>query len=232
MANLLEGLSESKKWGLMVAAAKRGATEAGFTLTRRPGRGLSNIFDASKGGQTFVAPIRTTRDRWIAFPPQHGGTGWKTLDGADLVIVAAVDSHSSPENVDVYIFKAKEVRSRFDAAYAARARAGQVLRDDYGFWVGLDKDIRNLPGSAGSGIVDDFPEAKVARFSIRSLLEDPAGADAAGEVADIEAEEAIQDDPSEGLETVPALMAWTRERAARILGVAATAVRLELKVEY
>ena len=40
---------------------------------------------------TWIASVRTTRDRWIAFPPLDGGTRWKTLDDVELVLVAAVD---------------------------------------------------------------------------------------------------------------------------------------------
>ena len=69
-----------------------------------------------------------------------------------VVIVAAVDLREAPENVEVYVFPAEEVRKRFDAAYAARTQAGQVVRNNFGMWVGLDQDERGIPASVGSGI--------------------------------------------------------------------------------
>ena len=82
-------------------------------MQRRPGRGLSNIFEVTKDGTNTTACIRTTRDRWFAFPPLAGATRWKTLDDVENVIVAAVNSKENPEKVEVYIFPADEVRRRF-----------------------------------------------------------------------------------------------------------------------
>src|SRR5215469_12237341 len=62
-------LSLSRSWNLLVEAAKRAARENGYALSRLPGRGLSNVWHISKNGDSKVASIRTTRDRWIAFPP-------------------------------------------------------------------------------------------------------------------------------------------------------------------
>ena len=69
MANLLENLSETVRWHLLVNAAKKAADAEGYSMERVPGRGLSNIWNVTKDGETKVASIRTTRDRWIAFPP-------------------------------------------------------------------------------------------------------------------------------------------------------------------
>ncbi len=96
MAGLLAGLSEAARWRLLVDAAKQAAGKAGYKLTRVPGRGLSNIWSMEKGGKTQMAAIRTTRDRWIAFPPLNGGTEWKTLDDVKLVVVAAVELEREP----------------------------------------------------------------------------------------------------------------------------------------
>ena len=126
MVNLLEDLSETVRWHLLVNAAKKAADAQGYSMERVPGRGLSNIWNVTKDGETKVASIRTTRDRWIAFPPLEGGTKWKTLDDVDTVIVATVDSKEEPENIEVYIFPSDDVRKRFDAAYAARQKKWAV----------------------------------------------------------------------------------------------------------
>jgi len=168
MTNRLARLSETKKWHLMVEAAKRGAEAQGYALDRVPGRGLSNVWTITKNGKSQKACIRTTRDRWFAFPPLDNGKKWKTLSDCDVVIVAAVDSREEPENVEVYIFPAAEVRRRFDAAFAARTKAGQTVRINFGMWVGLDQDPRNIAASVGSGIVETFKA--VAGFPIDDLL--------------------------------------------------------------
>ena len=58
MSNALAGQGESTKWNLMVNAAKRGATEAGYKVKRVPGRGLSNVVEMTKDGKTVQAAIR------------------------------------------------------------------------------------------------------------------------------------------------------------------------------
>src|SRR5882672_9831449 len=153
MATNWNELSEAARmWRILVHAAKKAADDAGYKLTRVPGRGLSNVWNVQKDGKTQVASIRTTRDRYIAFPPLDGGKKWKTLDDVDLVIVAATDSKKDPKQVEVYIFPASEVRKRFDQSYAARTKDGHVVRDNFGMWLSLDPDYRPTPARIGSGI--------------------------------------------------------------------------------
>ena len=225
MANLLEGHSETVKWRLLVDAAKKAVASQGYSLSRVPGRGLSNIWNITKDGKTKVASIRTTRDRWIAFPPLQGGTKWKTLDDVETVIVAAVDSKDDPENVEVYIFPADEVRKRFNAAYAARKKDGQTIKDNFGMWVSLDRDDRGLAASVGSGILDHYK--RVAGYSISELLsENPHEEEAVAEEIEQEAPEAAD------FSTIAEVMAWAREQVAQLAGVQADAVKLDLKIEY
>lgn len=209
MANELEGLSETVKWRLMVEAAKRGAMAAGYTLDRVPGRGLSNVWVITKDGTSQKASIRTTRDRWIAFPPLENGTKWKTLDQVELVIVATVDDRDDPTNVEVYIFPAAEVRKRFDASYAARVASGQTMRNNFGMWVALDQKGRNSPADVGSGIVDQYDP--IAVIAIADLVTDvPAGA------AD---EEVGNDGPADEVDNDPPLtIPEAKRRLALTLG--------------
>src|ERR1700752_68561 len=130
MVGKKDGLPSVDRW-LMVEAAKRGAKDAAYTLTRVPGRGLSNVWYMEKPGeQRQQASIRTTLDRGIAFPPLKGGTEWKTLDDVAMVVVAAVDSKENPQRIEVYIIPANDVRKHFDEAYAARTKAGHAIKDD------------------------------------------------------------------------------------------------------
>src|SRR5580658_2824944 len=104
VSNSWNDLSEyARTWRVLVHGAKKGAAEAGYTMSRLPGRGLSNVWQVQKNGKAQIAAIRTTRDRHIAFPPLEGGKKWKTLDDVDLVIVAATDSKHDPKKVAVYI---------------------------------------------------------------------------------------------------------------------------------
>lgn len=230
MANHLEGLSETVKWHLMTDAAKRGAEAAGYTLERVPGRGLSNLWTITKDGKSQKAAIRTTRDRWFAFPPLNGGTKWKTLDDVDAVIVSTVDSREDPENVEVFIFPADEVRKRFQAAHAARTKAGQVVKDNFGMWIGLHKDDRGIPASVGSGIADKYD--RITSYAIKDLIPSIVAADAVGEDADdveaLTSMEQTEAPPS----TIGEVMAWARQRVADLAGVQVEAVKLDLKVEY
>jgi hypothetical protein len=228
MANRFDALPSAIRWRVLVDAGKQAAREQGYLLSRVPGRGLSNVWSLKKDGKSQLASLRTTRDRWIAFPPLKRGTKWKTLDDVELVVIAAVDSKEDPKNVEVYIFPAEEVRKRFNAAYAARAKAGQVIRDDFGMWVALDADMRGIAASVGSGIVEHFK--RVATYSIDALLSSRPD-----QSTDAEEEALIDDGPMEESarpSTIAEVMAWARERVAEIAGVRVEAVKLDLKVEY
>ena len=223
MANRLKEMGESAAWRLMVGAALRGAEECGFQLVRKPGRGLSNTWELTKGGKTRVASVRTTRDRWIAFPPLNSGKNWKTLDDVDLVLVSAVDDRLNPQNVDVYLFPADEVRKRFDDSYAARMKAGHTVRDDYGMWVMLDKGDPSVPGQVGCGLATDYPA--IARYSLDELQE--TSAETAREVDSATPDAADEIEPT----TVGEVLSWARARIANLSGVSTDAIKLDLRIE-
>ena len=227
MSNGFNSLSQSAAWRVLVEAAKQGATDSGYKLSRVPGRGLSNVWNLQKGGKTQIASIRTTRDLWFAFPPLEGGKKWKTLDDVDQVIVASVDQKENPKNIEVYMFPASEVRDRFKAAYAARAKDGQVLRDGFGMWVALHKDQRGIAASIGSGLADRYKPVGI--YPIDDLL--------AARFDEVLVEQDASDDESEAaeksaFETIAEVMAWARAQVAALAGVRVEAVKLDLKVEY
>jgi hypothetical protein len=231
MVNHLDGLNETVKWRLMVDAAKRGAISQGYELERLPGRGLSNIWTITKDGKSQRAAIRTTRDRWIAFPPLAKGTKWKTLDEVDVVIVATVDSREEPENVEVFIFPANDVRKRFNDCYAARVKASQTIKDNFGMWIALDPKTHVTPTAVGSGIISKYK--RIAVYAIDKLVAESA-IDLAAPDEDADVSEAPV---SVGVAaprhmTIADVMAWARERVAEIAGVKVEAVKLDLKVEY
>jgi len=225
MSSQFDALSESNRWRTLVDAAKRAAQEQGYALSRVPGRGMSNVWNIEKNGKILVASIRTTRDRWIAFPPLEGGKKWKTLDGVGAVIVAALDSKDDAKNVEVYYFPADEVRARFNAAYAARAKDGHKIPDNFGMWIALDPDSRGIASSVGAGLAAKYKP--IATYPLDALLSampsSPEQEVPTGE--DVEPEESR---PA----SIAEVMAWARERVAELAGVRAEAVKLDLKIEY
>jgi hypothetical protein len=218
--------NETSDWQVMVDAAKRGLEVQGYQLDRVPGRGLSNVWNIRRGGKSQTASIRTTRNRWIAFPPLAGGTKWKTLDDVDLVVVAAVDSQDHPKNVEVYVFPAMEVRKRFDEAYAARKQVGQVIRDDFGMWVGLDTDERDIPSSVGSGLADTAKP--IATFALNDFTGNEKPAVRPATAAPLPSSGPLPPETT----TIAEVMNWARQRVSEIAGVEADAVKLDLKIEY
>ena len=228
MSNRLKDMGETASWRLMVSAAIEGAKHIGYEMQRKPGRGLSNTYEMTKDGKTQVASVRTTRDRAIAFPPLDGGKKWKTLDDVELVLVSAVDDRLNPQNVDVYLFPANEVRQRFNASYAARIAAGHIIRDDYGMWLMIDAGNTEVAGQVGSGIIDQYPA--IARFTIDKLEAGvaPAVREMVAETAPDPEETADEDVPA--LKTVADVMAFCVEKIANLTGMPANSIKLDLKM--
>jgi hypothetical protein len=220
MSNEFNQMPDPQAWAVLVGAAKRAIEAQGYALKRVPGRGRSNVWEIERKGKTERASIRTTRDRWFAFPPLKRGTTWKTLDDVDVVFVAAVDAPDNPTRVQVYRFAADIVRERFDAAYAARAKAGQVLKDNFGMWLSLDEDKRGLPASVGSGL--SAVNKPIAEYALADLV-------AEGTVF---AEQEAADDEGAMPRTIAEVMDWARQRIASLSGVGPEAVKLDLKIEY
>lgn len=216
---------ETVRWRLLVNAAKQAVEEQGYTLAKMPGRGLSNIWKITKGGKSQIASIRTTRDRWFAFPPLDSGTKWRTLDEVDVVVVAAVDSKEKPQHVQVYMFPANKVRERFNAAFAARSQEGQVNKDGFGMWVNLDLDTRGIAASVGSGIVKQYKP--LATYSIADLINTHPV-----DLSVQEGEEISPGTTEPANSTIAEVMAWARKRVAEIAGVGVESVKLDLRVEY
>ena len=224
MANQFNEMSDSRTWGILVGAATRALGDAGFAPKRVPGRGRSNIWEFEELGQYKRVSIRTTKNRWFAFQPLEQGTKWKTLDDVDIVIVAAVDDRDDPQNVEVYKFDAEEVRKRFDESRAARIGAGQTVRDDFGMWLGLDEDDRDLPASAGAGLAAVYPP--ITTFPLERLIADTE----AEPVAAPEDGEAVGAPATTSPQTIADVMDRARKRIATLSGVRMEAVKLDCRI--
>lgn len=223
-------MGEAAAWRLMVGAALQGARRRGYALKKQPGRGLSNTYELTKDGKTQTASIRTTRDRWIAFPPLDDGKRWKTLDDVDLVLVAAVDNRLNPQNVEVYLFPADEVRKRFDASYAARIANDHRVRNNYGMWVLLDKGDDAVISQVGHGLAEEYP--RIANFSIDEL-EGVVAKDVrkmASEAA-LDPEEVVPvTDAGPALNTVADVLTFARQKIATLTGMPTETIKLDLKM--
>jgi hypothetical protein len=228
MSTRLKIMGQGAAWRLMVRGALKGAEQAGYTLKRQPGRGLSNTYEMTKDGKTKVASVRTTQDRWIAFPPLDKGKRWKTLDDVEVVLVSAVDDRLNPQNVDVYLFPADEVRERFDASYVARIAEGHTVRDDYGMWVLLDKGDNQVISQVGHSLAVDYPA--IAHFTIDELkgevLDRPRGQEEEAPIGPMDTESPVDD----RLNTIADVLAFARDKIATLSGLPASSIMLELKM--
>lgn len=206
---------------LLNRAARKAMQESGYVINRVPGRGPSNTWQLESAGKNQTASVRTTKNRWFAFQPLEEGAKWKTLDEVDLVVVSAVDDHHEPRNIQVYFFDSSEVRECFDLARRARVKAGKQVTDNFGMWVSLNLDDRDLPDSVGSGLADKHPP--VAAFSVDSLREE-----ADGSLVSAQAAEPLE---TEGPPTIANVLSGARSAIAGIAGVPNDAVKLELRIE-
>ena len=221
MNERFNNMTSSESWQVLVHAATRALKEAGYAPRRLPGRGRANVWKIEEGGQSKRVSVRTTRDRWFAFPPLNNGTKWKTLSDADIVVVAAVDEPHDPNSIEVYRFDANEVRRRFDAAYKARIQAGRSEPDNFGMWVALDADSRGLPASVGSGLASEHEP--IAVYPLDQLI---------GATKDQVSDQAGGDDaPEPGPDTIAEIMMNARKRIAMLSGVNVEAVKLSCAIE-
>lgn len=220
--NRLQEMGETVARRIMVGAAITAIEGLGYSLKRQPGRGLSAVYDAVKGSDKKVLSIRTTRDRWFAFPSLKNATAWKTLDDSDLVSVAAVDDVENPQAINVYLFPADEVRKRFDESRAARISNGHNVKDNWGMWVMLDKGDDNVTSQIGHSLAIDYPA--IATFTLDELVDGSQAADETAEVHEDEEDELVP------LNTVADVLTFARERIAALTGMPVDVVKLDLKM--
>lgn len=124
----------------------------GWKVERIPRMGKSSVRRITKGGKTRKVSIRTTQDRWIAFPRNHADNGWVTLSDVDAVVAVSVDDRGDPKFALVHMIEADEMRKRFDRAYKARIAAGYKIPLGRGVWVSLyDPDATDPVTHVGGG---------------------------------------------------------------------------------
>ena len=220
MDNGFTTMTSSEQWWLLVEATKTALESAGYDMERIPGRGRSNMWEVTLDRETKRLAIRTSKDRWIAFPPLKSGSKWKTLDDVELVAVSTIDDWKDEPEIEVYLLEASVVRSHFDAAYTARIDDGQTVTDNFGMWVGLDADDRGIPASVGSGITENL--TPIATYSFRDLVDPDANSNQAESNAK----------GMDGLTTIAEVLDRARDIIATMSGVPVDAVKLDCKIGH
>jgi len=127
--------------------------EQGWTVERAAGLGKSSVRRISKAGEKpLLVSIRTTQDTAIAFPREKDDKSWVTLSDVDYVLAVSVDDAYNPRFAQAHMIPGKEMRDRFDRAYAARRKAGHSIPLGRGVWVSLyTPDSNETPTHVGGG---------------------------------------------------------------------------------
>ncbi len=204
MANIFKAPEKAAMRAQLFQNAVEALEKQGWTVERIPREGKSSVRRITKDGVTKTVSIRTTQDKWIAFPRNNKNDGWATLRDVDYVVAASVDDHDSPRFAQIHMIEGDEMRARFDRAYAARKAAGFVLPKGRGIWVSLYEKESNDPVShvgAGAGLAHP-PIARVP-------LTGEKGAKAGKEMDPLDVE----------MEEAPLTIAEAKRRLALSLGV-------------
>jgi hypothetical protein len=145
----------------------------GWTVTREKLR-KSSVRRITKNGERKLVAIRTTQDRWLAFPSKPNGTGWITLDDVDVVLAVSVDGNVPPREALVHWLPAAEMRERFDLASKARKKAGRASSKRRGVWIPLyhRADESENVGYVGGGAGLDHPP--IARVPMNGGAAEPS----------------------------------------------------------
>jgi hypothetical protein len=155
-------------WEAALSALK----QQGWSVERVLGSGKSSMRRITKGRIAKIATIRTTQDRWIAFPRTKGDKGWLTLDDSEIVVVASVDDKDVPKFAWIHLFDQADIKRRIDKAYALRMKAKRSIPIGRGVWISLYDEDDGSPKLAGAGAGNASPP--IAKMPLR-----PDGAQAA-----------------------------------------------------
>ena len=138
---------------------KRGwkvTTDNIYPLPSGSRRGTS-VRRITKNGESKLITIRTSQDKWIAFPRTDDDTKWVTLCDVEVVVAVVVDDTENPRSAQVHMIDANEMRDRFDRAYAARRAADHTIPMKRGVWLSLYEEEGTSPVQrvgAGAGLAN------------------------------------------------------------------------------
>ena len=209
----------------LFAAAIRTLQRLGWTVERIPGFGKASVRRITKGGQRRKVSIRTSQDRYIAFPRNHQDNGWVTLDDVDVVVPVSVDDSENPQYALVHMIEASEVRDRFNRAYAARRAAGHTIQLGRGLWLSLyDEEADEPVKYVGAGVglahppIAHVPLGSAGQGSNRDV--EPGAIEPGGDDA---VDEGHDDDDK------PLTIPEAKRRLARTLGVHPSNIKISVE---
>jgi len=186
--------------------------EHGWNVERVPGSGKSSLRRISKDRETKLVSIRTTQDTYIAFPRDRHDKSWVTLSEVDAVVAVSVDDYYNPRFAQVHMIDGKDMRERFDRAYAARRKAGHRIPLGRGVWVPLyieDSDKAPMHVGGGAGLV--YPAVKRVPLDSQDLDRKPHSQVAGGGIPRIPHAQVAEMGRGEPPLTIP--------EAKRLLGI-------------
>ncbi|WP_312938413.1 hypothetical protein [Stutzerimonas nitrititolerans] len=222
----------SLKNRLFMAAVKT-LEDQGWTVHDAPGGG--SVKRITKGGESKLISIRTTQNKWIAFPRQADDRSWVTLSNVDLVVASSVDNEVLPKNARVHIFPAREVEKRFDACYQARKAAGHSIPLRRGIWISLyGAEVAGKPRTVGAGLGQEFKAIDTVPLDLVSDHQEVDGSDEvmedddrADQIEAYEANQAIEANQAE--EVRPLSIGQAKKGLALFLGVPEKSIKIVIE---
>lgn len=224
MANV-GGPRKTRTRRLLVDVCIQALERDGWVVTRARGVGNSRIRRIAKDSKSKLVAIRTSQDRWIAFPRTRDDATWATLSEVDAVAVASLDP-DDPTYARIHLLDANDLQSRFDRAYAARRAAGHSIPRGRGVWIALyENEALDPPTLVGAGA--GLATEAIARVALPGSDESMA----AGVVPPVSPPFAPTTEParagnsSEGRLTI----AEAKSRLARTLGVDPSSIKITVE---
>ena len=202
----------------LVNAALSTLENQGWKVERVKGAGMGRVRQITNNGKRQLAVIRTSQDQYLAFPRTDDDSAWTTLSEVDVVVASVVDDRRNPQVALVHIFDAREIRDRFDRAYAARKKAEYSIPVGRGLWLSLyeEEGTSATRVGAGAGLVHPpiarVPLTAVASDGTRPPVAPPSVSSVSG------------DDENE-----PLTIAQAKARLARTLGVDPNAIKITVE---
>lgn len=160
MTNIFKSPEKSERKRRLFEIGIQTLEKGGWSVSKAKGLGKSSVRRITKNGESKLVSIRTTQDKWLAFPPKPDGKGWFTLDDVDVVLAVSFAPKSQGE-VWAHWIPADELRKRYDLAYQARKKAKRVLPQRRGVWIPLyhrESDNPENVSFVGGGAGLDYPK--------------------------------------------------------------------------
>lgn len=220
---MLAPSEDESAYRFLTDAAVKAMRDAGWSVSRSPGQGRSNVWNIKKNGKSGSVSIRTTRNRWIAYQPQNNGKKWKTLDDVDFVCISAFSYDGiseEPVGVNVHLLDASVVQDVFKRNYTARTKEDHNVTNDFGMWICMDECEGTQAANVGSG----FATRKNLIASYVLEQADDLDDDAEGEMTSITHK-------APGSMSVSDILDSARAEISKITGIPVEGITLDLHLK-